>query len=175
MTTAAPEIAPTRFEALIVPHRSLSRRGALILCSAMGVASAVLAVRFWFIGAWPVAGFAFAELGLAVFLLRLNYQRARASELLLLSDATLRIVRTDWHGRRREYCLPTAWLRVRLEDRPATIARLVVADRSGEVEVGASLGDGEKRDLAAALAAALERARNPRFDNPQLREDSGIR
>ena len=32
------------------------------------------------------------------------------------------------------------------------------------------LGEPEKRDLAAALAAALQRAKNPPFDNPQLAE-----
>jgi hypothetical protein len=35
-------------------------------------------------------------------------------------------------------------------------------------EVGRCLGEAEKRDLAAALDAALHRWRNPRFDNPQL-------
>jgi hypothetical protein len=39
------------------------------------------------------------------------------------------------------------------------------------VEVGASLGEHEKRDLAEALRDALDRWRHPRFDNPQLREE----
>jgi hypothetical protein len=30
------------------------------------------------------------------------------------------------------------------------------------------LGEAEKRDLSVALAGALHRLRNPRFDNPQL-------
>ena len=157
------------FEALIVPHRSLSPRGAVILCSAMAAVTAAMALRFWLLGAWPVAGFAVAEVGLAVFLLRLNFRRARQSELLLLSEPMLRIVRTDWRGRRQEHSLPTAWLRVRLEERPATVARLVVGDSRNEVEVGASLGDAEKRDLASALRDALARARCPDFENPQLR------
>ena len=37
-------------------------------------------------------------------------------------------------------------------------------------EIGRALGEAEKRDLAASLARALHRARNPVFDNPQLRE-----
>jgi hypothetical protein len=38
------------------------------------------------------------------------------------------------------------------------------------VEIGQLLGEDDKRDLAAALDAALTRYRNPVFDNPQLRD-----
>jgi len=158
------------FEAIIVPHRSLSRRGLLLLSLAVFALSGVLAVRFWFIGAWPVTGFSVVEVGLFVFLLRLNVQHARQSELLLLSEDRLRIVRTDWRGRREERSLASAWLRVRLEDRPGRVPRLVVIARPEEAEIAATLGEAEKRDLAAALAAALARSRQPVFDNPQRDE-----
>ena len=42
--------------------------------------------------------------------------------------------------------------------------------RRRAVEVGALLGEDQKRDLAEALGAALRRCREPVFDNPQLRE-----
>jgi len=161
--TAAP-----LFEALIVPHRSLSRRGVVILALSVAGLSALLALRFWFIGAWPVAGFSVIEIGLFVFLLRLNILHARQTELVMLSETSLRIVRTDWRGRRQERSLPAAWLRVRLEERPGRVSRLVAAARPDEAEIAASLGEDQKRDLAAALQAALDRARRPDFDNPQL-------
>jgi uncharacterized membrane protein len=160
--------APPLFEAVIVPHRSLSRRGVTILSLSVFVLSGLLALRFWFIGAWPVAGFSVIEVGLFVFLLRLNVRHARQSELLLLSESRLRIVRTDWRGRVQERSLPVAWLRLRLEDRPGRVSRLVVAARPDEVEIAATLGEDQKRDLAAALQAALDRSRQPDFDNPQL-------
>jgi len=164
-----PEAAGPLFEAIIVPHRSLSRRGVAMLSLSVFGLSALLALRFWFIGAWPVAVFSAIEVGLFIFLLRLNVRHARQSEMLLLSEASLRIVRTDWRGRRQERTLPAAWLRVRLEDRPGRVPRLVVAARPGEAEIAETLGEAEKRDLAAALQAALERVRRPHFDNPQLR------
>jgi uncharacterized membrane protein len=58
---------------------------------------------------------------------------------------------------------------MRLEDRPGRVSRLVVLTRGGETEIAATLGEEEKQDLAAALQAALHRARRPDFDNPQLR------
>jgi uncharacterized membrane protein len=167
--SAIPSAAPL-FEALIVPHRSLSRRGVLLLSLSVFGLSALLALRFWFIGAWPVAAFSVVEVGLFVFLLRLNVRNARQSELLLLSEDGLRIVRTDWRGQRQERSLPAAWLRMRLEDRPGRVPRLVVAARPQEEEIAATLGEDQKRDLATALEAALERLRRPHFDNPQLRD-----
>ena len=74
----------TVFEAVIVPYRSLSPRGLRILIAAIAVLCALVMLRFWLIGAWPVAGFGVVEIGLAIFLLRLNASRARASELVLL-------------------------------------------------------------------------------------------
>jgi len=119
-------------------------------------------------GAWPVGGFAAIELGVVALLLRLHARSAREAELVLLTDAGLRIVRTDAKGGRRELELPPHWLRVRLEERPGRVPLLTLSARGVSEEVGRCLGEPEKRELAAALDAALHRWRNPRFDNPQL-------
>ena len=126
------------------------------------------AVVFARIGAWPVGGFAGAELLLAALLLHINAQAARASEALLLTEAALRVVRTDQHGRRAERVLSPAWLTVQLEERPGRVPGLWLGTRGEREEVARSLGEDEKRDLARALTEALHRWRNPRFDNPQL-------
>jgi uncharacterized membrane protein len=159
------------FEAMIVPHRSLSPRGLRILIAVICGFSALTVLRFWLIGAWPVAGFSFVEIGLAVFLLRLNAKRARASELVLLTEDGLRIRRTDMHGHREEQTLSSAWLNVLLVERQGRVPALLLTNRDTKVEVAASLGEDEKRDLAEALHDALDRLRRPRFDNPQLREE----
>ncbi len=161
---------PHRFEALIVPHRSLSRRGVRLLSVALVGLTGLIALRFWFLGAWPVMAISGPEIALALFLLYLNARRARASELVLLHDGTLRITRTDTAGVRQHVTLPTAWLNVTLEEAPGRIPRLLLRNRAICEEIGRTLGEAEKRDLASALGAALHDARNPRFDNPQLRE-----
>jgi uncharacterized membrane protein len=159
------------FEAVIVPHRSLSPRGLTILLGVITSLCGLTALRFWLIGAWPVIGFSVVEVGFAVWLIQLNARQARASELILLSDDALRIVRIDARGRRREQSLNAAWLNVVLEEPPGRVPRLVLAARNVREEVAAVLGEAEKRDLAAALGAALHRRRNPTFDNSQLREE----
>ncbi len=157
------------FEAVIVPHRSLSRRGLIILITALCSFSSATATAFWLLGAWPVAGFSGAEILLAIALLRYNARSVRASEVLLLSEAGLRIIRTDPRGRREELLLPTAWLNAVLEERQGGVPRLWLAGHGVHEQVAAALGEAEKRDLAASLQAALHRLRSPIFDNPQLR------
>jgi uncharacterized membrane protein len=107
---------------------------------------------------------------LSLPLFRLNARGVREAELLLLSEGSLRIVRTDAKGGRRERVLPPAWLNVRLIERAGRVPLLTLVARDLSEEVGRCLGEAEKRDLAAALGTALHRWRNPRFDNPQLRE-----
>lgn len=162
--------APLLFEALIVPHRSLSPRGLRVLIGVIAALCGTLALRFWLIGAWPVVAFSVLEVGLAMWLLCLNAHRARASELVLLTEDALRIVRTDARGRREERTLNSAWLNVVVEEIPGRVPKLLLAARNVREEIGGVLGEAEKRDLAAALGAALYRSRHPVFDNPQLQD-----
>ncbi|HYZ64495.1 MAG TPA: DUF2244 domain-containing protein [Acetobacteraceae bacterium] len=160
---------PVQFEAVIVPHRSLSPAGLRWVVGGLCALSAAVSTGLWLLGAWPVLGFTGIEILLAVWLIRRNAQGARATEMLLLSGAGLRILRTDRRGRRSERVLASYWLRAELEERPGRAPALFVQDRGARVEVGAELGEQEKRELAAALRQALERRRNPIFDNAQLR------
>ena len=96
--------------------------------------------------------------------------RAR-SELILLSEQALRIVRTDQHGAREERVLPTGWLNAVLEEPAGQVPRLLLVARGVREEIATTLGEVEKRDLWAALREALTGCAIRRFDNPQLRGD----
>ena len=172
MITAMPLPETPLFEAVIVPHRSLSRRGTLILVAAMCSLGLAVTVVFLLLGAWPVAGFDVIDVALAVLLLRMNGRARRSSETLTLTDRTLHVVRRDPHGRLRRSSLPLGWLNAVLEERPGRVPALWLVARGRREEVGAALGEAEKRDLAAALRAALHRSRNPVFDNAQLRDNT---
>lgn len=174
MTVPAPlpNEAPV-FEAAIVPHRSLSRLGRLGLLTAIGLLCAVTAALFVRLGAWPVGGFAGVEWMLAAVLLRLHTRAARSSEVVLLQPSALRILRTSPGGHREELVLQPAWLTLVLEDRAGRTPGLILRARGVSEEIARSLGEAQKRDLAATLAQALDRLRNPVFDNPQLRPQPG--
>jgi uncharacterized membrane protein len=159
----------TLFEATIVPHRSLSPRGLAVLVAVIALLGVVLGLRFWLMGAWPVACFGVVELALAITLVRLNARSARASELVMVSETTVRIVRTDWRGRRWERALPVGWLNAVLEEQPGRVPRLMLVAYGVREEIAGALGEAEKRDLMETLCEALYRLRSPQFDNPQLR------
>ncbi len=158
------------FEATVRPHRSLSRRGVLIVIGLMMMGSLVVTSLMVWLGAWPVIGFNGADIALAAFLLWLNMRAARAAETITLSDAALAVTRRDMAGRRVSFTLPVAWLNVALRENPGTVPKLLLTARgTAGAEIARQLGETEKRDLAAALARALYRLRNPSFDNSQLR------
>lgn len=158
------------FEALIVPHRSLTRKGVVGVVAAMMVLSAAVAVRFWLLGAWPVVAFSVVEVPVLVLLLAINLRRARASELIMLNEVTLTVIRTDPAGRREQVSLPSAWLRVDFDDGGRGVPHVILSSHGRGWEVGAFLHEPEKRSLFEALNEALHRLRNPRFDNPQLHD-----
>ncbi len=161
---------PALFRAVITPYRSLSRVGTRWLLGGIAMLSAVVALRFWLIGAWPVILFSVGEVLLAGVMLYFSQRSARAMELVTLHRDAVRIVRTDPRGKRAERSLPAAWLSVTLEEMSGQAPRLWLSHRSAREEIGAVLGEAEKRDLADALREALVDMRNPRFDNPQLRD-----
>ena len=49
--------------------------------------------------------------------------------------------------------------------------RVIVSSHGRNCEVGAFLHEPDKLSLFDALNDAVHRVRNPRFDNPQLRDD----
>ncbi|MBK1659917.1 DUF2244 domain-containing protein [Paracraurococcus ruber] len=161
---------PILFEAICTPARSLGRRGMWLVAGAVLAASLLIGTVFALFGAWPVLGFTGLEAALVLGLMALHRRwSARSAEALLLTEGRLLIRRTDAKGRQEEVALDPYWARLRLEERPGRVSRLVLQQRQREVEVGRLLGEEQKRDLAGALQAALRRYREPAFDNPQLR------
>jgi len=156
------------FEALIVPHRSLTRKGVISLICMLAVLTGSVALRFLLLGAWPVVVVSLLETPLVVLLLAINLRRARASELIMLDAGQLTVIRTDPAGRRKQVSLPSAWLRIDLYVTKGIPHVMLSSDGRG-CEIGAFLHEPDKRSLFDALENALHRLRNPRFDNPQLR------
>ncbi len=144
-----------------MPHRSLSRRGLRRLIGAICGLSVCSTTVFWWLGAWPIAGFNGVEITAALLLLRFHNRAARANEVLMLTESALRIIRTDLRGARTERRVAPGWLRVELEERPGRVPGLFLCARGAREEVAASLGEAEKLDLAGALREALRAWRSP--------------
>ncbi len=159
---------PVVFNAVITPHRSLTARGLVTLFAGLAALTSIVAFRFWMLGAWPVLLFGAAELVLVGVLLSCNHRSAGSMERVTLYADHARIERTTPSGRRWETALPMAWLTVELDETAHRVTRLWLCHRGRREEIGGSLGESEKRDLAGAIRSALDCWRRPRFDNPQL-------
>jgi len=148
------------FRAVLVPHRSLSPRGFLILMSFVGVVSFIAGVSFLAKGAWPVMGF-FGLDALAIYVaFKLNYRAARRSETVEINASDLTVTRTDPNGRREQvFTLNPYWVRVQLAERPDGANRLFLRSHGKVYPIGAFLTDDERRDLADALDRALAAVR----------------
>ncbi len=152
-----------------MPHRSMTLRSAAMVAGAMVLLSAAIAVRFLLLGAWPVLIFSLFEVPLLGVLLAINIRRARASELILLDRQTVTVTQTDPRGRRQNFSLPAAWLQVNLEA-GAGGSRIILSSRGQGREIGAFLHEPDRAMLFEALRRAMHDARNPSYDNPQLRD-----
>jgi uncharacterized membrane protein len=167
---ASPASEAPFFQAIVRPHRSLSRKGVAIVICCMLLGSLSITCLMVSLGAWPVIGFNGADIALAIFLIWLNMRSASAVEIISLRNDLLEISRTDFRGRQEHVCLAPYWLNITLQERSGTVPKLLLASGGGSTEIARQLGEAQKRDLAAALTRALHHWRNPRFDNPQLRE-----
>jgi uncharacterized membrane protein len=153
---------PSQFRAVLLPHRSLSRRGFLVFMAVVSGLSFFTGVAFYILGAWPVAGF----LGLDVFLIyiafRLNYHAARTYETVHLTGAELRVTRVYPSGRADSWTFNPYWARLELVEDETGGNRLSVRSHGRELRIGSFLTDDEKRSFAEALRAAMHDVRDVR-------------
>lgn len=162
---AGSEAAPVVFKARLTPHRSLDRRGQIILFAFVFGVTALVSIPFFIVGALPIVGFFGLDAILLWLAFRVSNARAKAYEELVLTHIELLFRRMSWRGRLLEWRFNPLWVKLDRKDHhefgPERIA-LVQGRRS--VEVGAFLGAAEKADFAGVLREALAEARKgPRY------------
>jgi uncharacterized membrane protein len=163
---------PILFEAICTPPRSFSPAGFRVMLAAALLVALLAGGLFLSLGAWPVFGFMGGEFALVLGLVWQHQRWSRqAVELVVLAEDGLTIRRQEARGRPVEARFDPYWTRLQHEERPGHAGRLTLRARDRVMEIGRYLNAEEKRQLAAALDGALRRYREPRFDNPQLRED----
>jgi len=148
------------FSATLVPHRSLSQRGFLLLMALIGGSWFLTGIYFWAVGAWPVLGF-FGLDFLGVWLaFKLSYRSARAYEEIEVSRTALVIRRVAANGRAQEIRFNPAWARLEVETYPDEgVRRIAIRARERRVPVGAFLNPEDRESFARAFGAALAEAR----------------
>lgn len=147
------------FDATLRPHRSLSRRGFLLVMLAIGGCGFLIGTAFFLAGAWPVAGFCGLEILLVYIAFRLNFREGRRTEEVRLTRDGLDIARVSPRGDRQVQRLEPVWLSVEMDDPPRHDSRLLLRHHARRHEIGSFLQPYEKLEVADALRAALARYR----------------
>ena len=147
------------YQRVLLPHRSLPRRGFHILMLLLGIVSLALGIGFAALGAWPVFGFFGLDVALLYLAFRLSYRSARQREILRLAGGDFTVERIDIYGGRRLWRFQPFWLRVVLDERPDNSNRLLLASHGRTLAIADFLGAPMRRELAESLRSALARWR----------------
>lgn len=150
------------FDAVLTPHRSLSRRGTVILIGSIAAAAAMVCGFFLVHGAWPILPFFGCEVLLLVWAFRANNRDARAYETVKLTPQALTVCQVKASGRSLETRFqPPQWLKVILTLWPDGGNRLELCSHGRCLVIGHFLAPEERADFADALRRALEQIRAP--------------
>ena len=155
---------PTLYmDAEIKPHRSLSKRGFYWVIGFVLVWNLVASAFFVLaLHAFPIPIFLGLDV-LAVFLaFRLNYSGAGQVERVRISADAVQVLHQYGRVTRTVWSSPTAFTKVVLDGEGEHHSRVSLRLSGRSVIIGAALSPGERDDLAAALEAAISRARAER-------------
>lgn len=147
------------FERVLLPHRSLPRRGFRLLMLLLGLLSLIVGIVFVLLGAWPIVGFFGLDVAALYLAFRLSYRSARQREVLRLAADDFTVERIDIYGARQQWRFQPFWLRIVLEERPDASNRLLLASHGRRLAIGDFLGPTPRRELAESLRTALRRWR----------------
>lgn len=151
---------PPLFAAEVTPHRSLGGRGFLAVMLTLGGASAALGLFFALSGAWPIAGFLGLDVALVYCAFQVNFRRAAARELVLVTHSALNVRRVSHKGEQAEVTLNPLWVKLHREvDPDYGTQRLVLVSRGQSVPIAQCLSPHEKDSFADALSAAIGEAK----------------
>jgi uncharacterized membrane protein len=151
--------SPSKFRALLTPHRSLSPAGFMILMSAVCLVSFGTGLLFYLIGAWPVIGFMGLDVLLIYAAFKLNYRAGRLYEMVDLQEDALTVTRVQPSGKEQSWRFNPYWVQLRLEPRVGRSSELSLVSHGMRLSFASFLSDHEREDFAEALGSALTEAK----------------
>ena len=135
----------------LVPHCSLSPRGARIFFAAVCLPTFAIAGAATVLGFWPILPFAGAEMLLLAWALYTNMQRRHEHETIDVSET--QVVVEYSRGETKRFVFPRHWAQVKIRrpKSPLQRGRLVIESHGRSIEVGQFLSEEDRQRLAAEL------------------------
>lgn len=148
------------FKALLVPHRSLGRKGFALLMGALLFIWLTVGAIFLSMGAWPVFGFVGLDVLALYIAFRVNYRAARMREEVSLSRTNLHIRKVPPSGRSEEHSINPFWARFQVQRHAEIgITDMAVVARGKRVLLGTFLNPDDRESFAVAFSRALATAK----------------
>jgi uncharacterized membrane protein len=148
------------FSATITPHRSLGRKGFIIVMCAIGGISFIAGLVFLIAGAWPVMGFFGLDVLLVYWAFRANYRAANAYETVTVTASEIIVRQVSHRGQKTELTFNPLWVTLERESDPEFGAgKLYLVSRGRKFAIAGFLSPKEKDAFSGALRAALHEAR----------------
>lgn len=145
-----------RFE--LVPHCSLTARGAFVFFGTVFVPTFFIAGISAFQGYWPVLPLAGLEMALLAWALKATFDRRHETETITVSEDAVRV--ESVHRRRRsEVVFSRHWSQVKLRLPVSRLhpSRLTIESKGRALEVGRFLTEEERHGLAIRLQRLVGR------------------
>ncbi len=159
------DAAPARLhlDELIIPHRSLSRRGLFILIGLLVSVNLALGVVFVILGAPPIPVFLGLDVLAVIIAFRVSYRQARRRERVQVTADDVRVMREIGAESNMVWRSPTAFTRVLLEEPREDEARVRLALSGRRMTIGGALGAEGRRKLARRVEDAIRAAKRERY------------
>ena len=151
---------PSRFSAVLTPHRSLGPTGFAVLMAAVCLVSFGTGLLFYLLGAWPVIGFMGLDVALIYIAFKLNFRALRLYETVDLTQHALTVTRVTPSGQSQSWRFNPYWVRLSVQERVGRSSELSIASHGERLVFGSFLTDEEREDFASALGSALSAARS---------------
>lgn len=151
---------PALFSVRYQPHRSLDRRGFMVVMFVIAGISFVCGLAFLMMGAWPVFGLFGLDVLAIWWAFRLNFRAARACEEIIVTPSLIRLRHVAADGSEYREELNPLWTRItheRIED--YGLQRLALEARGRAYVIGGFLHTAQREELAESLARALAEAK----------------
>ena len=160
---------PPFFEAVLTPHRSLSRRGANLVVWSAGVVAGLYSLIFVMMGLWPAP----LMLALPVLFLWLAFRHNQATaetyEEISVSPLEVRLKHVSYKGHVQEYSLNPFHLKLTIEkDEEIGVTRILVHSEDTLLVVGSFLNPDDRTSFANAFSQAVYSARNHGLRHSQV-------
>lgn len=141
----------------LYPHRSLSRRGFVVLMACIALVSFIAGVGFLMLGAWPVFGFFGLDVLLIWWALERNFRDGKARETITIQDGEIVLARHKPGKPDASQSFVRQWTRVELENDAERdlIGRLFLVSRGVRTEIGSFLSPDDRKSLSSALNGLL--------------------